>query len=240
MDVAKITITDLETKKITATATATTSSINATLNEELLRAGWGGGVVATINSERNVELSFTDIFFSMDYLSMTAGSEVEEDAVGTVVDSFEGIVGGTAPSLTVDMPAGVTVTEAIFVDKDGSQSPVTVVTGKVEVPNLSDAKLGDTVTIFYSKEVTGQKVSIDAQKFPKYVSVQYHTRAFDSEKNTVVKDIYIQFDKVKPSGNFNLDLAVSTAANTELTFTAMNKSSGDTEMGRYFAIDRTP
>lgn len=238
MDVAKVTLTDLETGKITATATATTSGISASLNEELLRAGWGGGVVATINSEKNVELNFTDVFFSMDYLAMVQGTEVEEGATGTVIEQFEGIVADNAGALEVQLPAGVTVTSATMVDLDGAQEAVTVTGGKFPVPAGSTAIVGDRIIVFYKKEITGQKVVIDAQKFPKYVAVQYHTRAFNPETNVVTKDIYIQFDKVKPQGNQDMTLEVSSASNTEMTFVAMNKDLYSTEMGRYFAVDR--
>lgn len=238
MDVAKVTLVDKATKKITATASVTTSSITATLSEEHLRAGWGGGIVATINSERNIELNFTDVFFSLDYLAITAGTEVEAGATGEVLDSFVAVVADNGGSLEVAMPTGVTVPEAVFVDVDGDQEPVTVTGSAFPLPDGATAVEGDEVTVYYKKTITGQKVTIDAQKFPKFMEIQYHTRAFDPETNVVTKDLYIQFDKVKPSGDFNLDLQVSSAASTELKFTAMNKDANSTEMGRYFAVDR--
>lgn len=238
MDVAKITITDLETKKVTATATATMSSINSSLSEEQIRAGWGGGIVATINSEKNVELSFTDVFFSMDYLAMVQGSEVEEGATGTVIEQFEGTITDNGGVLEIAVPADVTVTSATLVDKDGTQDAVTITSGKITAPEGLVAEAGDSVIVFYTKEIVGQKVVIDAQKFPKFVGIQYHTRAFNPDTNVVTKDIYIQFDKVKPQGNMDLALEVSSAANTEMTFVAMNKNLNSTEMGRYFAVDR--
>lgn len=238
MDVAKVTLKDIETGKITATATASTTGINASLNEELIRAGWGGGVVATINSEKNIEINFSDVFFSMDYLAMVQGTEVEEGATGTVIEQFEAKITDNAGALEITVPADVIATSATLVDKDGSQDAVTIISGKITVPVGTIAKAGDTVTLFYSKEIVGQKVSIDAQKFPKYMSAQFHTRAFDPETNVVTKDIYIKFDKVKPQGNLDMALEVSSAVNTELSFVAMNKSANNTEMGSYWAVDR--
>lgn len=238
MDVGNVTIRDIATGKITATATASATSIATTVNEDVLRAGWGGGVVATISSEKNVELTFSDVFFSMDYLSMTEGSDIEETATGSVLVTFDAEV---KTGLTVDIPVTTPViSEVIYINKAGVQSTLTVATNKVTLPTGGTSHaVGDTVTLHYRKTITGQKVSIDSQKFPKYVEVLFHTRAFNPETNAVVKDIYIQFDKVKPSGNSNFDLAVSTPVATEITMTAMNKSASSTEMGRYFTVPRT-
>lgn len=238
MDVANVIMKEISSGKIMATATTSTNSITASLDENKLLAGWGGGTVATINSNKAVELSFNDVFFSMDYLAIQQGTSVEVGATGNVLQTFTGIVVTNAAALEVVVPVGITATSAIFEDLDGSQESLAITTGKITIPVGAVAIAGDEVTFYYEKTVTGQKVSIDSQNFPKLVEVLFHTRAFDPETNEVVQDIYIQFDKCKPAGASTMELGINTSASTDMTFTALNKSKTSTEMGRYWAIDR--
>lgn len=238
MDVANVIMREIATGKIMATATTSTNSISASLDEEKLQAGWGGGTVATINSNKAVELSFNDVFFSMDYLAIQQGTSLEEGATGMVLQTFTGVVVDNAGTLSVNVPVDVTATSAIMEDVDGTQDPVTITTGKITLPIGSEAVAGDEVTFYYEKTIVGQKVSIDSKNFPKLVEVLFHTRAFDPETNEVVQDIYIQFDKCKPAGNSAMELGINTNASTDMSFTALNKSKNSTEMGRYWAIDR--
>lgn len=238
MDVANVLMRDISTGKVMATATTSTNSITASLDETPILAGWGGGTVATINSNKSVALAFSDVFFSMDYLAVQQGTVLEEGATGRVLQYFTGTVVDTTGVLSVVVPADVTATSAIMEDVDGSQDPVTITTGKITIPALSEAKAGDELTFYYEKTIVGQKVVIDSQNFPKLFEVVFHTRAFDPDTNEVVQDIYIQFDKCKPAGASALELGINTSATTEMAFTALNKSKTSTEMGRYWAVDR--
>ena len=238
MDVANVYLRDLESGKLIGTTTTSANSINATLEQDVLRAGWGGGVVASISSSKLVEISFTDVFFSMDYLALQQGSEVEENATGKVLQHFGATVEKDGADLKVTVPADVTATSAIFEDLDGSQNPVTITTNEITIPTGSEAKEGDEVRFFYEKEITGKRVSIDSAKFPKYVEVTMHTRGFNPDTNTVSQDIYAKLDKCQVGGNSTLELGVNTPVSTEITFTAMNKNKNSTELGSFWSVDR--
>lgn len=238
MDVANVIMREIATGKIMATATTSTNSITASLDETPILAGWGGGTVATINSNKAIALAFNDVFFSMDYLSVQQGTSVEEGATGKVLQTFTATVVDNVGSLEIAVPTEVTATTAIMEDTDGTQKPVTIATGIIELPVGAKALEGDEVVFYYEKSITGQKVSIDSQNFPKLVEILFHTRAFDPETNEVVKDIYIQFDKCKPAGASALELGINASASTDMSFTALNRTKTDTEMGRYWAIDR--
>lgn len=238
MDVANVYLKDLETGKLFATATTSTNSVNTSLNEEPIKAGWGGGTVATINSEKTTELNFSDVFFSMDYVAMQQGTVVEEGKTTTVLQDFTATVVDNAGGLEVVVPTEVTATSAIMADLDGTQDPVTITGNKITIPVGSVAKAGDEVQFFYEKEVTGQRVSVDSANFPKNYEILFHTRAFNPDTNVIAKDLYIRFFKCKAGGNSGMELGINQAAPSEMTFTALNKSKNSTEMGEYWAVER--
>lgn len=238
MDVGNVYLEDLETGKIIGTTTASANAINSTLEQDFLRGGWGGGIHAAINSSKLVELSFSDIFYSMDYLSLQQGTEVEEGVTGHVLQHFTAEVKDQTGDLYVDVPTGINITSAIFEDLDGSQETVTVTTSKADIPVGSVAVVGDTVKIYYKKTITGRKVTFDSAKFPKHVKVTFHTRAFDPKTNVVTEDIYMEFDKCQVGGNSSIELGVNTPVPTEMTFTALNKDNS-TEIGRIWGVART-
>lgn len=245
MDVANVYITDIDTGKILATTTTSANNVTATLEQDVLRAGFGGGIVATINSSKTVELGFTDVFFSLEYLALQQGTDVEEGATGTVLSSFcakveEDTTDPGNPVYKIAVPADVTATSGILQDSDGTQDPVTITGSEIILSTLPATGVGGQVTVHYEREITGQKVVIDSAKFPKYVQVQMHTRAFDPDTNTIVEDIYMKFNKCQPMGNTTIELGVNTPVPTEMSFTALNSGTcfDSTEIGEVWSVER--
>lgn len=232
-DTCDVTLEDLATGKIIMSAQAQLASISQTVDEQEIRGGIGGGLIATITSQKNIEATFRDALFSMDYVSMVSGVEYEDQEVEFLVQ-LKGRVNNEGKLVITDeeVATGIVTTE------EGAQIEVAFDAGvaSTELETIMpDAKEGDEITVAVKKTEKGKGVTIRADKFPQKFRLTYRTVGMDPTTLEHVNDILIQFYEVKPSGNFDLGFEMSTPITPEMTFN-VTKPLGCNELGKIVAV----
>lgn len=232
-DVCDVTLESLADGKVIMTAEAQTTSISQTIDEQEIRGGRGGGLIATIQSQKTIETQLTDALFSLDYIELVQGSDIEEGEVSYWVNAKATV---TADGFTIEDTG---VTKALITGADGTQTPADVETGVITVDTTTafpDATEGDEVEILVQKTATGQMVEIRTDRFPKKYKMTYRTVALDPKSMEHVHDVIIQFDEVQPSANFDLGFEMSTPMTPEISF-KVTKPEGCNGLGRFILTD---
>lgn len=212
-------------------------SISQSVSSEKLYGAIGNQTIAILETQKEISLSYRNALWDLDYLAMTQGVAIDEGANATIkkVENLKVVDNAGTLEITVTgTPKGNT---AVLFDLDGSQQSVAVATKVITVPTGYAALENDILQVVYEEEVVGDVVSFKADKFSEYYEIEMSTICYDPETMKVVKDLYIQFDQVKPSGSFDMSFENGTALTPELTLEAMSPK-GTSEMGRIFTVDR--
>lgn len=220
------------------TAEAQLASISQSISEEKLKGGIGNRQLGLIRSDKEVTLQVRNALFDFEWLSVSQGVAVQENGAATVWKREDSLLvadnGGTLEVTIKGTPVGNTVR---VINAAGETEESTETTKKVAIP-VGVAVEGDRVSVAYQEEVTGNVLTMDAQKFSEAYEVEYSTIEYDPESSQVVADLYIQFDHVIPSGSFEMSLENGSALSPELSFEAMTTGSS-TEIGRFIEVART-
>lgn len=235
-DTCDVIFEEIGSGKVIATTEAQLASISQTVDEQEVRGGIGGAQVAEITSQKTIEASFRDALFSMDYLEMTQGEELQEDMEVTYLVN----IGATFEDGKLVLGSDdAEVEEAVFTDTTGAQYKIAFANGEsVELPESLKAEEGDRVLLLGRKTRTGVGITIRSDRFPKKFKLTYRTIAYDPTTMEHAKDIIIQFDEVKPSANFDLAFEMSTPIAPEFTLTVL-KPVGCNVLGRIVTVDPT-
>lgn len=236
-DTCDVTWERIRDGKIVMTTESQLASISQAVSEERIFGGIGGGTVALISTQKEIDLAVRDSLWMLDYLEMTQGVEVNPEGKTTIIKQIEGVVEDNGGELEIKIDNN-TVTEGILVDKDGTQEPLTLTTGVAALPQGSGFVEGDTVKVFIKEEITGEMITFDSDKFSEKYRATYRTIAYDPSTMEHKKDIVIQFDEVKPSGNFDISFELNTPIAPEMNFTVLTPI-GKKEMGRILVTDPT-
>lgn len=250
-DVCDVTLESLATGKVIMTAEAQTTSISQTIDEQEIRGGRGGSLIATIQSQKTIEAQLTNALFSLDFIELVQGSDIEDAEKEEGVEPTRIWVKAQATAtedagdikLAVEQPADADAIEtALIVGEDGLQYRVGVdATGELETDTATlfpteAPKEGDKVEVLVERAVYGQMVAIRADRFPKKYKMTYRTVAFDPRTMEHVHDVIIQFDEVQPSADFDLGFEMSSPMAPEISFT-VTKPEGCNTLGRFMLVD---
>lgn len=211
-------------------------SIAQTVGEERLKGSIGNQTIAVLNMDKEIEVTFRNALFDLEYLSMTQGVGIVNKAV-TIKKSEELIVVDNLGSLEVTIvgtPAGATV--SVF-DTDGTNQEVAHTSKVVEIPVGYDAVAGDKILVVYNQTATGDVVEFDSKTFSELYELEMTTICYNPDSMVVEKDLYIQFDSVKPSSAFDLSFESGSAIAPELSLTVLTPKNSSI-MGRIFTVDR--
>lgn len=223
--------------KVVMTTESQLASISQAVSEERIYGGIGGGTVALISSQKEIDLSVRDALWTLDYLEMSQGVEIDSAGTATILKKLEGTVTDNSGTLEVTI-SNTTATEGIVVDNDGSQETVTFASGVAILALPTTLTDGDKVVVYIKEDVTGDTVTFRSDKFSETYSCTYRTIAYNPSTMEHVKDVIIQFDSVKPSGAFDLSFELNTPIAPELNFTVLTPQ-GSKEMGRIVVTDPT-
>lgn len=212
-------------------------SISQTVSSEKLYGAIGSQTVAILETQKEVSLTYRNSLWDLEYLSMTQGVAVKDNETVTIKKTENLVVVDNAGTLEVTVTGNPVGNTAVLFDTDGSQQEVAVTTKKITVPVGYEAGANDTVQVVYEESKTGSVVTFDSAKFSELFEIEMSTIAYNPETMQVVKDVYIQFDLVKPSSAFEMSFENGTALTPEITLDALTPA-GSTEMGRIFTVDR--
>lgn len=226
-DVADLILTRKSDGHVVLNTMMQLTGLEQTLTEERIKGGIGNKTIALMRNDKEVALNTRNAVFDLEWLAASQGVAIEEN--GTAVVTKYEVVKVASGAVAV---AGTPVDNKIIIhDVDGSQDEATVTTGSATLPVGAVAVDGDEVTITYKEEITGDIVSMDAEKFAEKYKAELRTIEYSLDTDQVIADIYFIFDEVSPSGAFSLSLENGTAVAPEMNFTVLqpkNKS----EFGR--------
>lgn len=219
----------------------TSSAVNQSVNQEMLRAGIGNGVVGVIQSEKEITFSVATLFHNDSLFEVQNGDAFASGDI-TVVDSIKG-VGATTTTITLSEKVQTgTVGKISILKADGSKLALAGDATLSAVDNTVTATgatfvVGERYTVLIPRTTTGNILTLQSDKFPKNYQVQLHTIAYDVDKNTVVADIYWIFSKALPNGALSGNYEAGSNAGNEVEFTAMLPV-GSKVYGQYVVIPR--
>lgn len=217
------------------------ASLSQTVSEEKLKGGIGNGTIALLRTDKEMELSVRNALWDAEYLAMTQGTEFKPDGKVTVTKVYRADVLADDSEAPEAVIADKTYTgTATVVLPDGTRKEdVTITAGVVDPTTIATLDTGkDKVEVIFEQEVTGDIATFDSKKFGEKYRAEYYTIAYDPDTMEVVQDIYIIFDEVTPSGNFDMSFENGTAMTPEINFTVTNPR-GSSELGRIVRVDAT-
>lgn len=217
------------------------SDIAQKIKQEFLRGAIGNGIVATIQSDKEIDIKVTNLLHSDGVYEIQSGEEFLYNQTVKLhtteeVPCIKGVL--TISDEQYSTPEGH---HALIITPEGKKENVDIVSGKIDL-----GKEGSTIQpingqlykVVYTKEVGHANVlPIDAKKFPKYFYTELHTIAHDTIRNIVVADIYWVFDRTLPDGNINANYEAGKHNAQEINLKATTPLNGS-EYGRYIVVPR--
>lgn len=230
-DTADVTFKHRKSGKVVFTAEAQLAGMTGSEESEVIRGGIGNKSLYTVKHSKDVELSVRNATFSLEYIAMTQGVEIENDTA--IVTEVERLTAKDGSVTLKGEPMEDSKVQIMGVD--GDYEDVELDGEEIDVSGVADD--GDLVQVSYQKEIKGRTVVLDATKFADSYEVEYRTIEYDTNTNEVVRDIYFIFPNAVPSGEYELNLENGEAYTPELDFNAMAESGSD-EIGRVVEVDR--
>lgn len=196
-------------------ATTQSIGIDQSVDEEEIKGGIGNSTQFTIKSNKSLEITVQDALFDFNWLAVTQGVKVNEKGQATVKQT-EIVSVEEAGALNIKDKA---VTDAVVIGNDGANHKATFASGAATVETLTK-EVGKNVTVSYEKEVTGNTISIRADRFAEKYQAQLRTVAYDKDTEAIVKDVFIIFENVTPSSEFSMSLEAGSAMAPEIKLRA--------------------
>ena len=192
------------------------ASLSGAVSEEIIRGGIGNKPLYPLRHSKEVSLTARNGLFDLEWLAMSQGVLIENKSVQvTTIEKGLRVV-DNAGVLEVTVK-GTPVNNTVRVINGREQEDATATSKVVTIPT-GLAAAGDTVTVEYKEEITGEVVEMDSDTFSENYEVEYHTIAYSRKTNKVIKDLYFQFDNVLPSGAFDLSFENGSASTPEMTY----------------------
>jgi hypothetical protein len=225
---------------VIATTTLTDASIDVKVTQNEIRGGAGNVLLGTLNVERDITISLTDIEFKYDWLAKQLGQDVTTGAgVAYCAPKFY-TVADNAGTLTITLdktPTNVS-TLAIY-DANGvkisssdytlSASTVTFTTGVAG---------GDSVevrTFAYATSAQTQTIEFDSAVFAKGMKAILETVEINGDE-TITHTLQYQFDSCVPDGNFQIQTKSSKEAASQAFGLKVIKPATTSVVGRLLRI----
>lgn len=215
-----------------ATGSTQSVGISQKVDEEAVKGGIGNPTQFTIKSGKELEIKVQDALFDFQWLAATQGVKVDDNQTVKIVkhDVVEVKEGGAIEIMDKTVSADATV-----VDSFGSNHEATLASGAATVSELS-AEVGKNVTVIYETEVTGKTIAIRADRFAEKYKCQLFTYAYDKDTEKIAKDVYVTFENVTPSSEFEMQFEAGKAMAPEITLRASSDPKTK-EIGKYVLVD---
>lgn len=216
------------------------ANIDVAVDTNDVRAGQGNGLYAVLHSNMDINISLTDIEWSLKQVAMSLGQTIGTGAktAWAMPKKYQVTNNGTDDLITLDeAPTGEST--LVIHDKDGKVITDTnyLLSGS-EVTFSGGVTEGDYVEVMtykYNTDAATEEVKIDIKSFPDDVTVVLETLEIDQDEQPVAKLQY-QFDRVKPSASFAINTSSERDASTQESTYRVMKPDHTTEVGRVVRI----
>lgn len=215
------------------------ANIDVSVNENDVRAGRGNELRAILHSDRDINISLTDVEFRYDWLAKQLGQDIKTGAgVGYAMPKW----------YKVDATSGITLVQApvssdeglVIYTEDGQKLSGFTVTGSdVDLsgatPTVAEGDNIEVRTYKYDTDSATETIEIDNSVFAKGVQAVLETLEINEDEVPTHK-IQYQFSNCLPSGNFTIETSSEKTANTQGFTLRVVKPKTDTKVGKVLRI----
>lgn len=237
--------------------TLTDSSINITSTMEEIRAGQGAQLVGRFNHDTGMTVTLTDAMFDLKYITAQVGAHIEENGAALASYNHTVITNFTANSITLPTAAQTIgsgcgldkivifvkpidcgeagETQAYEVEPTEGTNTYSPVSGVFAVPE------NGKYCISYFEEKAGARTAKIVSSFnPKEMVLILTANLFAGdashpESGRPVGTITVKIPRFQLDGSFDLSMAMSSAATTNIAGTALASESGDCDTTGVYA-----
>lgn len=222
---------DLATSDVYLFGVTSKAEWSQKIKTDVIRGGIGNYVQGVLASDKEMEFSVDPVFFNESVLIMNSGVGFSNGTA--TVKTFENNLKVSGGKVTLaGTPKGSSVD--IF-DQFGKKYAGTYATGQVTI--TSPPADGSYVTAVYDKDVTGNILTLSADKMPKNFELWAYTIGYDPNTNAVKADIWLHLNKAMPTGEFSVGLEAKNNV-TPIKFIAQCPI-GSTSFGEYISVPRS-
>ena len=243
--------------------TLTESTLGFTSSMEEVRAGQGAKLYGRFNHSAGMTVSLTDAMFDMNYIALQTGSQIQTGASAIYAkDSYTAVTGATKTIALTKEP--VAIGTACGLDKkvvwfrasgcNPTQEDISVVidgtdnkyeSGNLTVGATDAAKFVDGVTYcisYFAMDNLADLIKISANFIPAEMVLVLTAKLFEGDANAPetgkpAGEITIKVPRFQLDGQFDLSMAMTSAATIALNGTALAVDAGGCEDdGIYAAI----
>lgn len=233
-----------------ATTTLQEGNIDFSVQESDVRGGRSNQLITVLHSDRDINISLTDVEFKYDWLAKQLGQDIvtgENIAYKmpkwySVTDIDEATTGDQPGIILDETPVATDSGLVIYTDEDASGQKITGYTVSGNVVDLSAATpavaVGDKVyvkTYRYNTNAQTQTINIDNAIFPNGVKAVLETLEID-ENETARYKVQYQFDSCLPTGNFTINTSSAREASTQEFGLRVVKPGNSTVVGKCLRI----
>ena len=235
--------------------TLTESTLGFTSSMEEVRAGQGAKLYGRFNHSAGMTVSLTDAMFDMNYIALQTGSQIQTGASAIYTkDSYTAVTGATKTIALTKEP--VAIGTACGLDKkvvwfrasgcNPTQEDISVVIdgtdnkyedGNLTVGETDAAKFVDGVTYcisYFAMDNLADLIKISANFIPAEMVLVLTAKLFEGDANAPetgkpAGEITIKVPRFQLDGQFDLSMAMASAATIALNGTALAVDAGGCE-----------
>ena len=235
--------------------TLTESTLGFTSSMEEVRAGQGAKLYGRFNHSAGMTVSLTDAMFDMNYIALQTGSQIQTGASAIYTkDSYTAVTGATKTIALTKEP--VAIGTACGLDKkvvwfrasgcNPTQEDISVVidgtdnkyeNGNLTVGATDAAKFVDVVTYcisYFAMDNLADLIKISANFIPAEMVLVLTAKLFEGDANAPetgkpAGEITIKVPRFQLDGQFDLSMAMTSAATIALNGTALAVDAGGCE-----------
>lgn len=241
-DIFEVVLID-QTGDAIGTTSLTDANIDVTVQENDVRCGRGNSLAAVLHSDRDINISLTEMEFKYEWIAKQLGQSITTGAgVGYAMPKYYLVVDGgvTVPTITLDETPNLTADDIVIYSEDGQKiSGFTLTVSEIDFTAATPSvAIGDNVevrTYTYATAANTETIEIDNSIFAKGVKAVLETLEINEDEIPTHKLQY-QFDNALPSGKFTINTSSEKTANsTEFTLRVV-KPKTSTKVGKVVRI----
>lgn len=250
-----------EFSHVLSARTLTESTLGFTSTMEEVRAGQGAKLYGRFNHSAGMTVSLTDAMFDMNYIALQTGSQIQTGASAIYTnDSYVAVAGVSKTVALTKEP--VAIGEACGLDKkvvwfrasgcNPTQEDISIVVdgvtntyagGTLTITGTDAAKFVDGVTYcisYFAMDNLADLIKISANFIPAEMVLVLTAKLFEGDANAPetgkpAGEITIKVPRFQLDGQFDLSMAMTSAATISLNGTALAVDAGGCEDNGIYA-----
>lgn len=225
--------------------TLTESSLSFSSSMEDIRAGQGAKLYGRFNHTTGMSITLTDAMFDLDYIGYQVGAVAEGDATGLFSEELkinDGSIVLTKKPQDIGVACGLDV-KAVWVRKFGCSADsdwelieltddrYAADTKTVDLTNTNFENEDSVCVRYFIRKPESRKINVSANFIPAEMMLILTTRLYAGDANNVetgkpVGSVTVKVPRFQLDGQFDLSMAMTSAASMSLNGTALAVSDG--------------